>query len=96
MGKAIVVSLTMVIIIGIIAYVIRRTMREANQVGDLNLKQERQLRALLDEAAGVMHRLGPAYEIEDSDVLSKQSKVSVDSWLRSYNDYLSSNKEINA
>jgi hypothetical protein len=40
--------------------------------------------------------LGPAYEIEDSDVLSKQSKVSVDSWLRSYNDYLSSNKEINA
>jgi hypothetical protein len=96
MGKAIVVSLALVICIGIIAFVVRRSLREASQVGDLNLKQEREIRALLDEAAGVMHKLGPAYEIEESDVLSERSKVSVDKWLRKHSQFLSRDKEINA
>lgn len=94
MGKAIVVSLTLIIIIAIVAFLIRLSMREATQIGDLNLKQEREMRALLRDAYVIMGGLGPAMDIEDSDILSDRSRVAVDGWLKKHSDYRE--KELNA
>lgn len=94
MGKAIAVSIALVLIVAIIAYVVRRSLKEANEVGDLNLKQERQLRRLVDDAAVTMRSLGVGYHIDDSDVLSERSRATVDDWLNRYDKY--HQKEINA
>jgi hypothetical protein len=94
MGKAIVTSIMLVLIVAIIAYVIRRTMKEANEVGDLNLKQERQLRRLVDDAAVVMRSLGVGFDIQGSDILSDRSQATVNQWLQRYDTY--HQKEINA
>lgn len=94
MGKAIVISIALVLIISIIGYFIGRSVRDANQVGDLDMRQERVLRRLVDDAALVMRSLGHTYDVDDSDLLSERSKRSVSAWLDRYDN--NQQKEINA
>jgi hypothetical protein len=94
MGRAIVTSVALVIIVAIIAFVIRKSLKESNQVGDWNLKQEREARQLLTEAAHVMRGIGPGLEIHDSDVISDRSRRAINNWLTRYED--NKTKEINA
>jgi hypothetical protein len=94
MGKAIVVSIMVVIVIAITAFVVRKSLKEANQVGDWNLKQEREARQLLTEAAHVMRGIGPGLEIHDSDVISDRSRRAINNWLTRYET--NKTKEINA
>jgi hypothetical protein len=94
MGRAIVTSIALVIIVAIIAFVIRKSLKESNQVGDWNLKQEREARQLLTEAAHVMRGIGPGLEIHDSDVISDRSRRAINNWLTRYED--NKTKEINA
>ena len=94
MGKAIVSGMVLIILVSIVAFVVRRSLREAAQVGDLNLKQERALRNLVADACKVMAGLGVAASIEDSDVISERSRTAINDWVRRYNRY--QNEEINA
>ena len=94
MGKAIAISIAMVLIVFIIAYFVRRSVKDANQVGDLTLDQERVLRRLVDDAAMIMRSLGYTYDVDDSDLLSERSKRSVSAWLDRYHN--NRQKEINA
>ncbi len=95
MGKAIVVSIALIIIIGIIAFVIRRSVSEATQVGDLNLKQERKMHDLLQSAAMIFNAAGVSFEIEDTDIISDRTQAKINNWLVEYNRYIKS-REINA
>lgn len=97
MGKAIVVGLTLIIIVVAVLWVIHRYIREANKQGDLNLKQERELRHLVEDAHRIMLNLGAAYSIEDTDVLSPRSEQSVNEWINSYETWhFNVRKEIDA
>lgn len=97
MGKAIVVSLTIVIITVAVIWAIRRSWSDAHQVGDLNLKQERDLRRMVHNAAEVMRRLEASRnDINDFDLLSDESRENVAQWLRDYAVFQDKNKEINA
>jgi len=94
MGKAIIVSVTILIIFLTVVILIYRAYRHSTKVGDLDQRQERELRQLLGEAAHVMRRLGVAPSIDDSDVLSERSRRSIENWLVRYED--NKTKEINA
>lgn len=96
MGRAIVASIMMVLIIAIIGFVVLRAQRTSKQVGDLNLKQEKDLHQMVRKAADVMRELGPGYGLEDLDVLSTRSQEAIDQWLRDYAVFIDRNKEINA
>jgi hypothetical protein len=97
MGKAIIAAIVALAIIGTIAYVVIRMAREAkeaSQAGDL--KQERALRRLVDDAALTLRSIGPSGSIEDTDVLSSRSTIAVERWLHRYDTYTNHQKEINA
>lgn len=99
MGKAIIAAIVALAIIGTIAYVVIRMAREAkeaSQIGDLNIKQERALRHLVDDAATTLRSIGPSGSIEDTDVLSSRSTIAVERWLHRYDTYTNLEKEINA
>jgi len=94
MGKAIIVSLTILIIFLTVVILIYRAHKNSTQVGDLTQKEERKMRRLLHEAAYVMKGLGVGSSIDDSDVISSRSRVAIDNWLVRYED--NQTKEINA
>lgn len=96
MGRAIAISVAMVLIITIIAFASLRLQRINKQVGDLNLKQERDLHRMVRSAAEVMRGLGANRDLNDLDVLSDRSSEAVDQWLRDYAVFADRNKEINA
>lgn len=96
MGRAIAISVAMVLIITIIAFASLRLQRINKQVGDLNLKQERDLHRMVRSAAEVMRGLGANRDLNDLDVLSDRSSEAVDQWLRDYAVFTDRNKEINA
>jgi hypothetical protein len=88
MGKAIVVSITILIIfLTILIYRAYKNATTAPEVGDYGLKQEREMRQLLDEAGRVMAGLGVGTSIDDSDVISARSRIAIDKWARRYNSY---------
>jgi len=94
MGKAIVVSITILVIFLTVALLIYRAYRHSTKVGDLTQKQEREMRKLVEDAARVMRGLGTSLTIEDSDVLSERSQDGINWWLRRYEAH--QQKEINA
>lgn len=96
MGRAIAIGVTLVLIVAIIAFVIIRSVREANKVGDLTRKQEREMQVLLHEAAQVLHGIGPTYDINHTDILSDRSREAVDAWLKKFNTHLNREKELSA
>jgi len=99
MGKAIIVSITILIIFLTVAILIYRANKHSNiapEMGDFGLKQERQMRQLLDRAASVMRGVGgvDGYQINQIDILSDRSRESVNAWLLEYDTFYQ--KEINA
>lgn len=94
MGKAIIVSVTILIIFLTVTVVLYRAQARSKTVGDLNQKQERELRRLLSEASHVMRGIGVGVHIDDSDVVSDRSRRAIENWLVRYEDY--QQKEINA
>lgn len=96
MGKAIVVSLTMIIIILGVAILIYRHNRKP-PVGDLTVKQERELRELVEQAYRVMNNVGIGMEIEDTDVVSPRTESAINNWMTDYASWSRRNrKELNA
>jgi hypothetical protein len=93
MGKAAVIGAVVVIMMIIGTYLILK-IHTRGVVGDLNRKQEREMRQLLTEAAHVMAGLGVGITIEDTDVISDRSRRAIDRWAQRYNHY--QQKEINA
>jgi hypothetical protein len=99
MGNAIVTALLVLAVVATISYVLIRMSKEAkeaSQVGDLNLKQERELRRLVDDAALTIRSLGASGTIEDSDFLSDRSNLAIERWLHRYDTYTDHQKGINA
>lgn len=96
MGRAIVIGIVLVVIAGIVTFLILRAQAVSRQVGDLNRKQERDLRQMVYNAAEVMRGLGANRDLNDLDVLSDRSSEAVDQWLRDYAVFTDRNKEINA
>ena len=97
MGKAIVISIALILLAISFSLTIRWYFKEANKVGDLNLKQEREMRHLIEGANRVLTNLGSAYAIEDTDVLSGRSQQAVNQWISDYETWTHNNqKEINA
>jgi hypothetical protein len=97
MGKAIAVSLAVVLIVGIIALTVYLLNRKPKQ-GDLSRRQEYELQKMVHRAAGVMRHLGyvPDGHIDDSDILSQRSKDNVSKWLSDYENYNWERRELNA
>lgn len=98
MGRAIVASLMMVSVVAILTFLILRAQKVSKQVGDLNRKQEQDLRRMVGDAAEVMRGLGQVHgdSLHDFDVLSDRSRESIDQWLRDHAVFVNKNKEINA
>lgn len=97
MGKAIAVSVALVLIVGIISFVVYRLNKKPPR-GDLTSKEEYELEQMVHAAAGVMRHLGysPEGGIDDSDVLSLRSKQNVARWLDGYENYKWQKRELNA
>lgn len=95
MGRAIAVSVALVLIVGIIALVVYFLNRKP-PVGDLDRSQERELQKLVHGAAGVMRSLGARMDIDDSDVLSPRSTRNVTGWLDLYEKHNWEKRELNA
>lgn len=96
MGKAIVIG-SVIIILALLAvgYAIYLHMSGDNDTdGGLNLKEQRELRQLVDKAARIMLQAGTANTIEDSDVLSHRTATAMDAWLHAHNEFM--RKDINA
>ena len=93
MGKAAFIGAAVVVIATIVALVILWLNRK-DPVGDLNRKQEQEMRQLLNEAAHVMRGIGPGIHLDESDVLSDRSRRAVNNWLNRYED--NKVREINA
>lgn len=93
MGKAIAISIALVLIIAITSLADLRSQRISKQVGDLNLKQERDLHRMVRSAAEVMRGLGANRDLNDLDVLSDRSSEAVDQWLRDYAVFTDRNKD---
>jgi len=94
MAKAIIVSITILIIFLTVVTLIYRAYRHSTKVGDLTQKQEHEMRRLLSEAAHVMRGIGIGMHIDDSDVVSDRSRRAIENWLVRYEDH--QQKEINA
>lgn len=97
MGKAIAISVALVLIVAIIAFVVYRLNRKPPR-GDLTSKEEYELEQMVHAAAGVMRRLGysPENSIDESDFLSDRSKTNVAKWLDGYEKYKWEKRELNA
>lgn len=95
MGKLIVSGAVIIILaLIVVGYAMYHRRNTVQVKGDLNQKEEREMRKLLDRAARIMLTTGPANTIEDSDVLSTRTADAMDSWLRDHNEFM--RKEINA
>lgn len=87
MGKAIAISVTVIIVVAIVALLIWVSNREPIK-GDLNRKQEYELEKLIHGAAGVIRSLGNAHNnIEETDLLSARSQQNVAHWLEQYEKF---------
>jgi hypothetical protein len=89
---AIVFSAIVVIIFLTVVILIYRSHKNSTgaMVGDLNRKQEQEMRQLLGEAAHVMRGIGPGIHLDESDVLSDRSRRAVNNWLVRYEDKVES------
>ena len=96
MGKAIAVSVALVLIVAIVALVVYRLNKKPPR-GDLDRKQEYELEKLVHGAAGVIRNLGNAHnDIEDNDLLSDRSRQNVERWLHEYEKFKWNRRELNA
>lgn len=97
MGRAIAISVAVVLIVAIIAFVVYRLNKKPPR-GDLTSKEEYELEKMVHAAAGVMRHLGysPDGGIDNSDVLSPRSTASVAKWLDGYEKYKWEKRELNA
>jgi len=89
MGKAAVIGAAVVLIATIVAFVILWLNRK-DPVGDLNRKQDQEMRQLLGEAAHVMRNIGPGIHLDEADILSDRSRRAVNNWLVRYEDKIES------
>lgn len=65
--------------------------------GDMDRKEEVELWRLAERANRIMANLGPKYEIEDSDILSKNSQDLISEWRREFDHFTEKRqKEISA
>lgn len=83
MEKAIVASLAIAVIIGVVVLAIRYLNRQQSN----DQREQYELEKLVHAAAGVMRRLGTEGDIEDVDALSLRSQQNVGRWLESYEQY---------
>jgi len=86
MGKAIVISITIVVLVMLIIGAAMWATREQRGVG-FTPRQERARQRLLNRAHQILSEAGAARTIEDSDVLSHRTMAARDEWLQRYNDY---------
>lgn len=97
MGKALVIGVVVIIVVAIGAWFTWKTFTFRPPVGDMNVKRERELWRITERAAGILVNLGPKFEIEDSDLLSEDSKEAIQVWLSEYYQFQDKiQKEINA
>lgn len=95
MGKALVVSATIVIIILVITGATMWFRRQEDKVKTaVTPRQARLQRDLLNSAAAVLSNAGVARTIEETDMLSPRTQAARDKWLRRYEEF--TNKETNA
>jgi len=91
MGRAIVISITIVVLVMLIIGAAMWATREQRGVG-FTPRQERARQRLLNRAHQILSEAGPGRTIEDSDVLSSRTSAARDEWLNRYHDL--KNKEI--
>lgn len=97
MGKALAIGAVVIIVVAIAAWWAWKMFTFKPPVGDLNIKRERELWHITERASKIMLNLGPKYEIEDSDLLSEDSKQAIRVWMADYYQFQEKiEKEINA
>ena len=84
MGKAIVVGVTLVVLVTIILAFSVKWSRDARKIGDLNRKQEAELRKLTMSAAAIFHGLGYTDDVQTMDILSERSTLKINNWLKEF------------
>lgn len=96
MGKAIAISVALVLIVAIIAFVVYRLNKKPPR-GDLTSKQEHELEKMVHSAASVMRNLGyQPGDIDNTDVLSSRSTEKINQWLGTYEHFKWEKRELNA
>jgi hypothetical protein len=96
MGKAIVISVALILIVATVVALVAWNRRQDSKdkarekgwalAGDLNRKQELALKNLIDEAADIMHTIrNPPIDAPDYvSYLSPDDRSKVEQWLRTY------------
>jgi hypothetical protein len=83
MGKAIVISVTVVVLAMLLIGAAMWATREKRSIP----RDDRDRDRLLNRAHKILSEAGAAHTIEDSDVLSHRTMAARDEWLQRYNNY---------
>jgi hypothetical protein len=84
MGRVIAIGLTIIIVVGILAFLALRTSKIK---GDLTLKEERRQQDLLLQAARTMAAIGTGYNVDEIDIVTETTRKNIDNWLNAYKNY---------
>ena len=89
MARAAIIGAVIILVTGLICFVVF-WLNRSDPVGDLNRKQDQEMRQLLGEAAHVMRNIGPGIHLDEADILSDRSRRAVNNWLVRYEDKIES------